>query len=44
MEVLASSPSRGAIVGPWGPQKTEDSGTDGTGVGRGEARTEGAGA
>ena len=44
VEVLAAAPSGGAVLGPWGPEKTEGSGTDGTGSGGGEAGTEGAGA
>ena len=43
-EVLATTPSGGAILGPWGHEKTEGSGADGTGSGGGEADTEGAGA
>ena len=43
-EVLAAAPSGGAVLRPWGPEKTEGSGADGTGAGGGEAGTEGAGA
>ena len=41
-EVLAAAPSGGAVLGSWGPEKTEGSGADGTGAGWGEAGTEGA--
>ena len=43
-EVLIATPSGGAVLGPWGPEKTEGSGADGTGARGGEAGTEGAGA
>ena len=43
-EVLVAAPSGGAVLGPWGPEKTKGSGTDGTGSEGGEAGTEGAGA
>ena len=43
--MLAAAPSGGAaVLGPWGPEKTEGSGADGTGAEGGEAGTEGAGA
>ena len=32
----------GAVLGLWGPEKSEGSGADGTGVGGGESGTEGA--
>ena len=40
-EVLTAAPSGGAVLGPWGPEKTEGSGVDGTRAGGGEAGTEG---
>ena len=43
-EVLAAALSIGAVLGPWGPEKTKGSGAGGTGVRGGEAGTEGAGA
>ena len=43
-EVLAAALSRGAVLGPEGPEKTEGSGVDGSRAGGGEAGTEGAGA
>ena len=43
-EVLTAVPSGGAVLGPWGPKRTEGSGADGIGAGGEEARTEGAGA
>ena len=42
--MLAAAPSRGAVLGPWGPEKTKGSGADGIGVEGGEAGTEGVGA
>ena len=42
-EVLIAAPSGGAVLGPWGLEKTKGSGADGTGAGGGEAGTEGAG-
>ena len=41
-EVLTAAPSGGVVLGPWGLEKIEDSGADGTGAGGGEAGTEGA--
>ena len=41
VEVLTATPSEGAVLEPWGPEKTEGSGADGTGAGGGEAGTEG---
>ena len=43
-EVLAATPSGGAVLGTWGPEKTEGSGANHTGAGGGEVGTEGAGA
>ena len=43
-EVPTSTPSGGAVLGPWGPKKTEGSGADDTEAGGGEPRTEGGGA
>ena len=43
-KVLPATSSLGAVLGPWGPQKTEGRGAGGTGAGEGEAGTEGAGA
>ena len=43
-EVLTVASSVGAVLGPWGPEKTEGSGADDTRAGGGEAGTEGAGA
>ena len=39
VEVLTAAPSVGAVLGPWGSEKTE-----GSGAGGGDAGTEGAGA
>ena len=39
-EVLAAAPSVGAVLGQWGPEKTEGSGAGGAGTGRREAETE----
>ena len=41
-EVLAVAPSGGAVLGPWGSEKTEGSGAEGTGARGGEAGIEGA--
>ena len=41
-EVLAPTSSGGAVLGPWGPEKTEGSGADDIVAGGGEAGTEGA--
>ena len=43
-EVLVATLFGGAVLGPWGPEKTEGSGAGGTRAKGGEARTEGAGA
>ena len=43
-EVLAAAPSGGAVLGPWGSEKKEGNGADGTGARGGEAGTKGAGA
>ena len=43
-EVLAAALSVGAVLGPWGLEKTEGSGADDIGAGGGEVRTEGVGA
>ena len=43
-EVLAATSYVGAVLGPWGPEKTEGSGASGSGAEGGEAETEGAGA
>ena len=36
VEVLAAAPYRGAVLGLWGPEKTEGSGADGTRAGGGK--------
>ena len=41
-EVLTAAPSVGAVLGAGGLEKTEGSGAGGTGVGGGDAGTEGA--
>ena len=41
-EVLIAAPSRGAVLGSWGPKKIEGCGADGTGAEGEEVRTEGA--
>ena len=43
-KVLIAAPSVGAVLGPWGFEKTEGSGAGSTGAGGGEVETEGAGA
>ena len=43
-EVLAATPSVGAVLEVGGPKKIEGSGAGGIGAGGGDARTEGAGA
>ena len=43
-EVLVTAPSVGAILGPWGPEKTECRGAGGARARGGEVRTEGVGA
>ena len=43
-EVLVAAPFVGAVLGPWGPERSEGSGADDNGVGGGEAGTKGAGA
>ena len=43
-ELLAAALSVGAVLGPWGPEKTEGSGVGSAGAGGGEAGTESAGA
>ena len=43
-EVLPAAPSVGAVLGPWGPKKTEGSGASGTGAEGGDAGTEAVGA
>ena len=43
-EVLAAAPSVGAILEPWGPEKTEGSGAGGTGAEGRDDGIEGAGA
>ena len=40
-KVFTTASSGGAGLGPWGPEKTEGNGADGTGSGGGEAETEG---
>ena len=42
--MLAASPSVGAVLGPWGPKKTEGSGAGGTRAEEGDAGTKGVGA
>ena len=42
--MLAAAPSVGVVLGPWGPEKSECSRADGTGVGGGEAGIKGASA
>ena len=39
-EVLSAAPSEGAVLGPWGFEKTEGSGANCTGAGGGEAGTD----
>ena len=41
-EVLTATPSVGAVLGPWGPEKTEGSEAGGIGAEGGDARIEGA--
>ena len=41
-EVLTAAPFVGAVLGSWGPEKTEGRGVGGTGAEGGEAETEGA--
>ena len=43
-EVLAAAPFVGAVLGPWGSEKSEGNEADDTAAGRGEASTERAGA
>ena len=42
--MLAATPSIGVVLGPWGSEKSEGSGADGTRARGGEAGTEGDGA
>ena len=42
--MLTAAPSVGVVLGPWGSEKSEGSGVDGTGSRGGEAGTEDVGA